>query len=111
MKRKRCVEDLVSASVCDIARQSEVSQYIADGIFQSSEDKEEVDNNATKFLEHICNNACKVRNADGTSMFSTADATWARPLTLTRTLGRFVVAATIGQVGTPDSVPKTRCLV
>ena len=66
MKRKRCVEDLVSASVCDIARQSEVSQYIADGIFQSSEDKEEVDNNATTFLGHICNDTCKVRNADGT---------------------------------------------
>ena len=44
-------------------------------------------------------------------MLSTADATWDRPLTHTGTLRRFVVAATIGQVGTPGDVPKTRCLV
>ena len=43
-------------------------------------------------------------------MLSTANATWDRPLTHTRMLGRFVVAATIKQGGTPGGVPKTRCL-
>ena len=46
-----------------------------------------------------------------TTMLSTANVTHAQPLTHTRTLGSFVVAATIGQVGTPGGVPKTRCLV
>ena len=41
-------------------------------------------------------------------MLSTADATWDRPLTHTGTLGRFVVAATIGQVGTPGGVQKNK---
>ena len=44
-------------------------------------------------------------------MLSTANDTQVRPLTDTMTLGSFVVAATIGQVGTIDSVSKTRCLV
>ena len=65
-EEKECVEDLVRASVCDIVRQSEVTHYIADGIFESSEDKEEIEHYAIKFLGHICNDACKVRKADGT---------------------------------------------
>ena len=65
-EEKECVEDLVRASVCDIVRQSEVTHYIADGIFKSSEDKEEIEHYAIKFLGRICNDACKVRKADGT---------------------------------------------
>ena len=45
-----------------------------------------------------------------TTMLSTANATQDRTLTHTRMLGRFVVAATIGQVSTTGGVPKTRCL-
>ena len=40
------------------------------------------------------------------TMLSTANPTWARTLTHTRTLELFVVAATIRQVGTSQGVPK-----
>ena len=44
-------------------------------------------------------------------MLSTANATCTGTLTHTRTIGHFVVAATIRQVGMPGGVPTTRCLV
>ena len=60
------VNNLVQASLCGIIRNLEVPLYIQDGILETETDKEEVEKDGSIFLAHICNDACLVRNSDGT---------------------------------------------
>lgn len=60
------VEDLIRASVCDIVRSDEVSEYIEEGIFDSVDDYYVIKIDGETFLAHRCNDSCLVRMPDGT---------------------------------------------
>ena len=59
------VNNLIRASVFDIVKPKEVNKFIEEGIFDNQYDIYTVYENAELFLPHRCNDACLVRNPDG----------------------------------------------
>ena len=60
--KRTFVNDLIRASIFDIVRPDEIDRFMEDGIFTHREDVANVYENAMKFLPHVCNNACLVKN-------------------------------------------------
>ena len=66
MDEKRSVNELIRASIFDIAKTEEISKFIEDGVFTSEYDICMVYEDVISFLPHLCNDACLVHNSDGT---------------------------------------------
>ena len=65
-KEREFVNDLIRASIFDIVRPDEVDRFMKEGVFTYRHDIFKVWENTGKFLPHICNDGCLVKNADGT---------------------------------------------
>ena len=60
------VNDLARCSMFELVRIEEVEALINDGTFKNTEDCYDVQNDASKFLPHMHNLRCLVKNPDGT---------------------------------------------
>lgn len=63
--QKDSINDLIRASVCNIVRHDEVDQLIEEGLLESVDDVEDVENDGKIILPHRCNQRCLVRVSDG----------------------------------------------
>ena len=63
---KQFVNNLILASVLDIARTEDFDRFIEEGIFTYCNDVYTVYKNAMRMFTHSCNDACLVRNSNGT---------------------------------------------
>ena len=53
---KAFVDELVRASLCDIVKPNEINCYVAEGVFGSHHDVDQVIEDAKCFLSHKCDN-------------------------------------------------------
>ena len=66
MGDKRLVYDLIRASILDITKTEKISKFIEDCMFKSEYDIYTFHKNCMVFLPHCCNDACLIKNPDGT---------------------------------------------
>ena len=60
-EENKFINDLIPASIGEVVRPQEVETFIEEGIFRSHEDWLLMQEDAEKFLPHICNKRCQMQ--------------------------------------------------